>query len=85
MTDAEKVQNALSIAKALGQVDGDHHKAWVIDQMVRALCGTAMADDEEAVLYDVTQKAYSGSPEYLEFVRRYEAGGAYIWDRGTAP
>jgi hypothetical protein len=30
---------ALAIAGTYGQIDGDHHKAWVIDQMVRALTG----------------------------------------------
>ena len=28
---------ALEIARRYGGIDGDHHKAWVIDQMVRAL------------------------------------------------
>lgn len=37
--NAEKIAKALSIAFQYGQIDGDHHKAWVIDQMVRALIG----------------------------------------------
>jgi hypothetical protein len=32
-------QKALNIAVRYGGIDGDHHKAWVIDQMVRALAG----------------------------------------------
>lgn len=32
------VAAALEIAR-LGKIDGGHHKAWVIDQMVRALTG----------------------------------------------
>lgn len=32
---------ALAIAQVYGQTDGAHHKAWVIDQMVRALTGDA--------------------------------------------
>lgn len=35
----EKIQNALNVAWTYAQCDGAHHKAWVIDQMVRALCG----------------------------------------------
>lgn len=31
---------ALDLAWRYGQIDGDHHKMWVIDQMVRSLCGT---------------------------------------------
>lgn len=30
-------KRALEIAIRYGGIDGDHHKAWVIDQMVRAL------------------------------------------------
>jgi hypothetical protein len=32
-------RTALSIALSFGQIDGSHHKAWVIDQMVRAIVG----------------------------------------------
>jgi len=31
------ITNALYIASQYGSIDGAHHKAWVIDQMVRAL------------------------------------------------
>lgn len=30
---------ALAMAAEYGQIDGSHHKAWVIDQMVRRLTG----------------------------------------------
>lgn len=33
----ERIQAALDLALSYGGIDGDHHKAWVIDQMVRAL------------------------------------------------
>lgn len=32
-------EQALQLAREYGQTDGAHHKAWVIDQMVRALSG----------------------------------------------
>ena len=35
----DKIAGALEIALRYGQTDGDHHKAWVIDQMVRAMTG----------------------------------------------
>lgn len=34
-----RVERALEMAEECGQFDGAHHKAWVIDQMVRALLG----------------------------------------------
>lgn len=39
----KRIKEALSLAWQYGQIDGAHHKTWVIDQMVRALCGS----DEE--------------------------------------
>ncbi len=35
----ERIQKALEVAYDYAGIDGDHHKAWVIDQMVRALAG----------------------------------------------
>lgn len=32
-------QEAIEIAVKYGNIDGAHHKAWVIDQMVRVLAG----------------------------------------------
>lgn len=36
----ERIKQALSLAWRYGQIDGGHHKMWVIDQMVRVLCGS---------------------------------------------
>lgn len=38
MADDEKIKQALEAAKD-SQYDGEHHKMWVIDQMVRILSG----------------------------------------------
>jgi len=35
----EKIEDAVQIAFENGNIDGAHHKQWVIDQMVRALLG----------------------------------------------
>jgi hypothetical protein len=37
MTDAEAIEQAIELAVRFGGIDGDHHKAWVIDQMIRIL------------------------------------------------
>jgi|ERR1017187_1222748 hypothetical protein len=36
-TRQEAIKSALSIIELYGQIDGPHHKAWVIDQVARAL------------------------------------------------
>lgn len=37
--DPHPIIRAIDIAQRYGQIDGSHHKAWVIDQMVRTLLG----------------------------------------------
>lgn len=39
MKNEKRIAMAIDLAVQYGQYDGDHHKAWVIDQMVRALAG----------------------------------------------
>lgn len=39
MTDSERIKKALTLIVRFGGINGDHHKAWVIDQVVRALAG----------------------------------------------
>lgn len=41
---ASTVDAALDVARRYGSIDGAHHKAWVIDQMVRALTGRLYDD-----------------------------------------
>lgn len=39
MTDREKIDEAVGVAIQYGQIDGAHHRVWVIDQMLRLLLG----------------------------------------------
>ena len=43
-----RIDEAIELAVRYGGIDGDHHKAWVIDQMVRALAG----DQYEQIIKD---------------------------------
>ena len=38
-TPEARIEEAINLAVMFGGIDGGHHKAWVIDQMVRALAG----------------------------------------------
>ncbi len=40
-TVTQDITAALDVARKYGGIDGDHHKMWVIDQMVRVLTGDA--------------------------------------------
>lgn len=65
----ERISQALSIAWRYGQIDGSHHKMWVIDQMVRAL----FKNEEE---YNEWVEAYK-TP--------LTNGDYFNWDKGIAP
>lgn len=80
----DRVAKALEYAEA-GQIDGDHHKLWVIDQMVRALTGCPMVEKEKnGYKYEVQGE----SEEYLRWVFDYshdDEGNTYSWNVGIAP
>ena len=65
----KRIKSALSLAWQYGQIDGDWHKMWVIDQMVRALCGSQEKYIEWVKLYETPL----GADEYYE------------WNTGIAP
>lgn len=71
-----RIHRALDIAEQFGGDDGAHHKQWVIDQMVRALCGQRPGHIDP-------------TPEYIEWVRNYchgeEGPDTYYWEEGIAP
>jgi hypothetical protein len=87
----KQADEALDVAVRYGGIDGDHHKRWVIDQMIRALTGCPLVATTGV---DVNGKTYSfdvrgESPAYLALVRDACAGedgpDTYSWDVGVAP
>ena len=57
----ERIQKAIDLAVRFGGIDGAHHKAWVIDQMMRALAG----DDYERIVREA--KAGSDGPDTYDW------------------
>lgn len=84
----DKSDFALEFIMKYGQIDGEHHKLWVLDQVVRILNETPVEisiaewDDgqkEERInLKDPTEK-------YLKWVEYYKDDGNYDYDEGIAP
>jgi hypothetical protein len=80
------------IKKALDQasnIDGAHHKQWIIDQMVRALtgCPDVVRESRDG---SYTYETQGESEEYLAWRREYEGDpddeASYCsWDEGIAP
>ena len=86
-----RIDKALALAVKYGGIDEDHHKTWVIDQMVRALTGCPTVQQEGT---DTHGKKYicnalGESEEYRELVRRARGGEdgpeTYDWNTGIAP
>lgn len=82
---------ALRIAYHYAQTDGSHHKAWVIDQMVRILNGAEIkvvqAEWDDG--YTEIRWTVGTSDEYQKWVKKYEMEdgdpNAYEWDTGISP
>lgn len=81
----ERVAKAMEVMELAG-ADGDHHRAWVIDQLLRALTG---CPEEEVLVEDVPFLVLGESDEYRQWVAEYKAGDdgpeTYGWDTGIAP
>ena len=87
----QRISDALDVAIRYGGIDGDHHKAWVIDQMVRCLTGcpnvTTEAVDSKGQAFTYERRAESD--EYIELVKDACDGkdgpNTYEWNVGVAP
>lgn len=85
------VKAALEVCIRFGGIDGEHHKAWVIDQMVRALtgCPSVLDGKRDARGQWHHFMRLGESPEYLALVAEACAGddgpNTYAWDEGIAP
>lgn len=88
---AERIEVALRIASEWGGVDGDHHKAWTIDQIVRALtgCPTVIKAAKDFRGLPYSYEAQGESDEYRAFVAGHNQGEdrehTYQWNEGIAP
>lgn len=87
MDPQTRIDNALKVATRFGGIDEDHHKAWVIDQMVRALTGCSTPRGRGVA--DDVFGGFEESEEYREFVRKTREGEGgpetYDWKTGITP
>lgn len=90
------IEKALEYAYRYGQIDGAHHKQWVIDQMVRALLECPMIEKTakdsvgESYTYEyqgesLKYKKMIKDYEYLSNEGKHEEEKIYSWDIGIAP
>jgi len=85
-----RVENALEFIMQFGATDGDHHRQWALNQIVRILTGCTEPEvfifqNGQEIVDDDTGESY----EYHEWLRQYADGEdgphTYSWDIGTAP
>ena len=76
-----RIDNALMIADIYGQTPGNDNRAWVIDQMVRALTGCKYEIINGRAL-DIRE--VKTSREYYEWVE-FHCDMGYEWDTGVKP
>ena len=88
---SDRIKKAIEVAVQFGGIDGDHHKAWVIDQMVRALTGCPMVEEvfpkNEGGTF--TYKVQGASGEYTDLIAAACDGEdgpeTYEWNTGISP
>lgn len=73
-----------------GQIDGGHHKAWVLDQTVRILNGTPVIVSKREWSngkFEFDFETGEPSQKYLDWVKKYkgEAEEEYEYYEGIAP
>lgn len=57
---AERIDAATDLAYRYSHIDGDHHKMWCIDQMLRKLLGDGYDDWVKAATNDGTEEWDTG-------------------------
>ena len=68
----DQLKNIEELVVRYSQIDGAHHKMWVLDQILRELKG----DDYDQFIHDYEYSDVEDNPtEELE----------YTWDTGVAP
>lgn len=73
----ERIDRALEVIARFGRTDEAHHKAWIIDQVARALTGCPVIHQDAGL---------GESEEYREFVcKACEGEGPETWDVGIIP
>ena len=92
MNPRTRVEKALEVAFQHGGTDGAHHKAWVIDQMVRELTGCPTEHVVVPKVCEVPGYEYDRLGESIEYrawvvERKNGEDGpeTYDWDEGIPP
>lgn len=53
-----RICNATILAERFGMIDGEHHKQWLIDQMLREMLGSKYQEWRESYDHESTEEGY---------------------------
>jgi hypothetical protein len=70
VSDSDRITGAVGLIHRYGGIDGDHHKQWVLDQVLRVLLGP---------------EGYAEFARKFPLGPDGEEDHYSEWDRGTAP
>lgn len=79
---------AIYFIGSYGQIDGAHHKQWVLDQVARILLGTPIivkVAKWENGTEEYRERLGEPSTDYLEWVEMMKDSGNYFYDEGITP
>jgi hypothetical protein len=90
-SDYTSIDWAIYFIEMYGQIDGEHHKAWVLDQVARILMETPVIVNEAR--WTGGEKEYRvrvdwPSNEYIEWAKEMRGSPEtveYSYDEGTPP
>lgn len=96
LADSEKLTWILRYIEQYGQIDGDHHKAWVLDQIAQIIHDTPIETciaewklDDNKILTEDRYHLGEPSEQYAEWVETMCDGRdgpeTYSYDPGIAP
>lgn len=87
--DYEAIDWAIHWIEQYGQIDGEHHETWVLDQIARILYGTKVIVTEARWKDGKTELRFKladpPSEEYADWVEEMTGDGEYEYDTGIAP
>lgn len=77
-----RISNAMMLADIYGGIDGEHHKEWLLDQMVRALtgCKFEIINGRSVDIKEVDHD--KPSEEYTAWITARIEDGDYEWGEG---
>lgn len=81
---SDSASKVLELIFNYGQIDGSHHKLWVLDQIARTLTNEKYDRFVHFYEFGCSEDHQDGS-KCPTRIQKYKSGEYYEWDTGVAP